>query len=143
MGPSDERRLEKSADKLHAALVRAPSPDSQRWAEPLVARLANETWRLRRRLERIDGEADETVLRPLLDSLSRLEDVFAEYQVQTVEHEGQSYDAGLQVEVLHAREGDGAAVILETIRPTVLLKGRVLQQGQVVVGPADSESERQ
>lgn len=143
MSTSDESRLVKSADKLHAGLVRAPSPESQRWAEPLVARLANETWRLRRRLTRIDGAVDETVFRPLLDSISRLEDVFAEYQVQTLEHEGQAYDAGLQVEVLHAREGDGDAVILETIRPTVLLKGQVLQQGQVVIGPAVSDGDRQ
>lgn len=139
---SDEPGLRKSAEKLHATLVRASAAESQAWAEPLVARLANETWRMRRRLARIDGTADGAALRPVLDSISRLEDVFDEYQVQIVEHDGQAYDPGLQVEVLHVREGDGEVVIIETIRPTVLMKGRVLQHAQVVIGPVASESEQ-
>jgi hypothetical protein len=119
---------------------RPPMPGSQRWAEPLVARLASEVWRLKRRLARLEAtSADDERLRPLRDSVARLEDVFAEYRVQIVEHEGQPYDPGLQVEVLHARDSETDAVIVETIRPTVLLEGRVLQQAQVVIGPAGEE----
>lgn len=136
---SDDPGLEKSAEKLRATLLRGSAAESQGWAEPLVARLANETWRMRHRLERIDGAARDAALRPLLDSVSRIEDVFAEYEVQTIEHNGQVYDPGLLVEVLHAREGEGEVIIVETIRPTVLMKGRVLQQGQVVIGPVQRE----
>jgi hypothetical protein len=125
-------------EKVFVGLVRPATAESQRWAEPLVARLAAETWRLGRRLGRIEtGAPDDERLRPLRDSFSRLDDIFAEYRVQIVEHEGQPYNPGLQVEVLHAREGDGSPIILETIRPTILLDGRVLQQGQVVIGPAE------
>ena len=110
-------------------ILRPPTAESQRWAEPLIARLATETWRLGRRLDRV---GDDERLRALHDSLSRLEDALTEYRVETVEHEGQTYDAGLRVEVLHEGETDGNPVIAETIRPTILLDGRVLQQGQVV-----------
>lgn len=128
-------------EKVLVQFVTPASAESQRWAEPLVARLAAETWRLRRRLGRAEeqGVADDA-LRPLRDSISRLEDVFAEFKVQTIEHEGESYDPGLQVEVLHAREGDGPTVIIETIRPTIVLDGRVLQHGQVVIGPAAGDA---
>lgn len=139
---SDESALGKSAEKLRATLLRTSAAENEGWAEPLVARLANETWRMRRRLARIDGTRDGAALRPVIDSISRLEDVFAEYQVQIVEHDGEAYDPGLQVEVLHVREGEGEMVIIETIRPTVLMKGRVLQQAQVVIGPVGSESEQ-
>jgi hypothetical protein len=116
-----------------AAILRPPTAESQRWAEPLIARLATETWRLGRRLERV---GDDERLRALHDSRSRLEDALTEYGVETIEHEGQTYDAGLRVEVLHEGETDGNPVIVETIRPTILLAGRVLQQGQVVTGGA-------
>ena len=122
-------------------LATAEEAEGQRWAEPLVARLATEAWRLRRRLDRAEEQrADDEVFGPLRDSVLRLSDVFAEYQVQVVEHEGESYDPGLQVEVLHTRHGGGPLVIVETIRPTILLDGRVVQHGQVVVGPAEEPS---
>ena len=114
-------------------ILRPPTAESQRWAEPLIARLATETWRLGRRLDHL---ADDERLRALHDSLSRLKDALTEYGVETVEHEGQAYDAGLRVEVLHEGETDGNPVIAETIRPTILLDGRLLQQGQVVIGGA-------
>ena len=137
MGGEGSARNEKG-EKVFVGLARPATAESQRWAEPLVARLAAEAWRLGRRLGKIEaGTPDDERLRPLRDSISRLDDVFAEYRVQIVEHEGQPYDPGLQVEVLHAREGEGNPVIIETIRPTILLDGRVLQQGQVVIGPAE------
>lgn len=133
--------LGRSTEKLQVVLRSAPA-EPQAWAEPLVARLAAEVWRLQRRLARAEEQAaDSETLRPLRDSVTRLQDVFAEYDVQVLEHEGEAYDPGLQVEVLHAREGDGPTVIVETIRPSILLNGRVLQQGQVVIGPAASEGE--
>lgn len=133
-----DRSKGNEAEKVFVGLLRPGSGESQRWAEPLVARLASEAWRLRRRLDRIDpqGTAEER-LRPLHDSIARIDDAFAEYRVTFVEHEGQPYDPGLQVEVLHARDGDGKLVVVETIRPTVLLDGRILLQGQVVIGPAE------
>lgn len=128
-------------EKVLVQFVTPASAECQRWAEPLVARLAAETWRLRRRLGRAEEQgAPDDVLRPLRDSISRIEDVFVEFKVQTVEHEGEPYDPGLQVEVLHAREGDGPTMIVETIRPTIVLDGRVLQQGQVVIGPAEGDA---
>jgi hypothetical protein len=125
-------------EKLLVGILRPPTAESQRWAEPLIARLATETWRLGRRVGRL---ADGEHLRPLRDSVARLQDALAEYGVQTVEHEGQAYDSGLRVEVLHEGEGDGSPVIVETIRPTIVLDGSVLQQGQVVIGAASTIEE--
>jgi molecular chaperone GrpE (heat shock protein) len=126
-----DRRLE----KLKVAIVSSATAESQRWAEPIVARLATECWRLGQRLDRV-REASE--LKPVRESLARIDDIFAENQIQTIDHEGQPYDPGLLVEVLHEREGDGPRIILETVRPTVTLAGQVIQHAQVVVGPHDT-----
>lgn len=121
-------------EKLQASSVVLPATaESQRWAEPIVVRLATEFWRLSRRVQR-SGDSDELRLR---DSIARIDDVFAEHDVHAVDHDGQLYDPGLQVEVLHQRAGDGPLVILETVRPTITLAGRILQHGQVVVGPEE------
>jgi hypothetical protein len=138
MGDADNTTAEK---KVLVQLLTPASAERQRWAEPLVARLAAEAWRLRRRLIRVEEQrAGDDVLRPLRESMSRIEDVLAEFKVQMLEHEGESYDPGLQIEVLHAREGEGPTVIVETIRPTILLDGRVLQHGQVVIGPSERDT---
>jgi hypothetical protein len=83
------------------------------------------------------GRSVESHQVPVQDSLARISDVFAEHEVQAIDHDGQPYDPGLRVEVLHQRAGSGALVILETVRPTITLAGRILQHGQVVVGPLD------
>jgi hypothetical protein len=113
--------------------------EAQDWAEPLAARVATETWRLRRRVQTAQGSMDEEALRTVLDSIARLEDVLLEHQIETREHDGERYDAGLQVEVLHMRDGATPPFILETIRPTVTMGGRILQHAQVVVGPKESK----
>jgi len=123
---SRDRHLE----KLSSVTLMATA-ETQRWAEPIVARLATEFWRLRRRVEQSNDPVDAGVK----DSVARIDDVFAEHGVHAVDHDGELYDHGLQVEVLHERPGEGALVILETVRPTITLAGRVVQHGQVVIGP--------
>ena len=128
-GPSDRH-----SEKLQASLGLLATSESQRWAEPIIARLATEFWRLNRRVRRSGDPGDVTVQ----DSLARIHDIFAEHDVHALDHDGQLYDPGLQVEVLHQRAcDDGPLVILETVRPTITLDGRILQHGQVVVGPRD------
>lgn len=129
MRPQDDHHTQ----KLQAVAASAME-GSQRWAEPFVARLATEIWRLNRRLEHAD---DAGQLKGIRDSVRRIDDIFAEHEVQAVDHDGEQYDPGHQVEVLHQREGSGRLVVLETIRPTVTLAGRILQHGQVVIGPDD------
>ena len=111
--------------------------EDRSWAEPLAARMASEVWRLKRRLPTSEGSTNDDALRAVRDSVARLEDVLLESQIEIREHEGEQYDAGLSVEVLHERDGSAPHVILETIRPTVVMRGQILQQAQVVIGPAE------
>jgi hypothetical protein len=111
--------------------------EAQHWAEPLAARVASEVWRLKRRVHLAEGSTDEETLRIVFDSISRLEDILLENHIEIREHEGEQYDPGLQVEVLHMRDGSTPLFILETVRPTVTMDGRILQQAQVVIGPTE------
>ncbi len=124
------------------AVVRSPIilTTSQDVGDPgsdaLIARFALETWRLRRRLDRYAQSVAPEHLRPLQESVRRLEDVLLGAQVEFRDHIGERYSEGLQVEVIHIRDGDDGLHIVETIQPSILVSGRVVRQAQVVVGPA-------
>lgn len=107
------------------------------WSEPLVVKLAEETWRLVQRLDRAEaaGQIDDASLRALRDSAKRMNDALLEREVETVVHTGEQFDLGMQLEVLDSR-GDGPdLIVIETIRPTIHHQRRVLRHGQVVIGP--------
>jgi hypothetical protein len=100
----------------------------------LIGRLALETWRLRRRLYRARHTVPQEEYGALGDSLSRMEDVLSSAQVEFRDHVGEPYNPGLQVEVLHMREAGERLEIVETIQPSIVFRGRILRQGQVIVG---------
>ena len=109
-----------------------------RGADALIARFALETWRLRRRLDRYAQSAAPEPLRPLQEGVRRLEDVLLSAHVEFRDHIGERYSEGLQVEVIHIRDGDNGWQIVETIQPSILVSGRVVRQAQVVIGSAST-----
>ena len=74
-------------EKLSTAALPATT-GGQRWAEPIVARLATEFWRLRRRVQ----TSGDPVAPSVQDSVTRIADVFAEHDVYAVDHDGELYN---------------------------------------------------
>ena len=109
---------------------------TQEAQQPVIVDLAVEIWRLRRRINRLGNEADDRErLAPLEDTTQRLEDLLAQHEIETRDHDGEIWQQGSAVEVLHAREGEAPLVVVETVRPTIRISGKVVQQGQVITGP--------
>jgi len=104
-------------------------------AEKLVAQVAIEIFRARRRLDRLSGEV-RTSVKALEDSITRMEDVLIQHDVRLHTHDGESYDNGLAVEVIEASGATDHQVVTETITPTVTWQGRVVSRAQVVIGPS-------
>lgn len=99
-------------------------------AEELIGRMATEVWRLARRFSRIAEGQDA---RPVGDSVARLHDTLRQYGVELQEHDGQTYDDGMRVEVLAGLEPDVRLIVAETIEPSILWNGRVIRQGKVTL----------
>lgn len=104
----------------------------------LLHRLAEEAWRLGRRLDRAGADVGEEPLGGVRDALVRLQDLLDEAGVKAVDHDGERYVDGLRLDILHV-DGDppdGAPLrVVRTVRPSILMHDRVAVSGQVILGP--------
>ena len=100
----------------------------------LVAELATGLWRLRRRLQNTPEDHDD--LRRAKRICQALWDTMEEKGVMVHDYTGESYDPGMMVEVLTFQENKALTrdQIVETIKPSVFLQGRLIQWGVVIVG---------
>lgn len=133
MSPGPKHRISEMTASEMQALNPLVSPETQ---QPVIVELAVEIWRLRRRLTRLCTEPDDRErLAPLEDTAQRLEDLLAQHEIETRDHDGEIWQQGSAVEVLHAREGEAPLVVVETVRPTIRISGKLVQKGQVITGP--------
>lgn len=111
--------------------------------ESALLRVAEEAWRLGRRLDRATSEVGEECLTDVRDALQRLRDVLSEAGVEAVEHDGERYVDGLRLHVLHVEgesNDDAPLRVVRTVRPSILMNGQVALGGQVILGPAEQEN---
>lgn len=94
--------------------------------------LAIESWRLSRIAALLGNVQEGTSLRYAARQLS---EVISEIDIEIVDMVGRAYDPGMAPEVVDVRHdpnlGEGAAIIDETVSPTILWRGQVIESGQV------------
>ena len=97
--------------------------------------IATNAWKARVRIEKLqagDGGADaDRVARHLEGILEGL----AAAGVEIKDHTGEAFDYGQPLKVVASQERDGIdrEVVAETIRPSLYLKGQIIQQGEVII----------
>jgi len=108
-----------------------------------VSSLAIEIWRLEKRVQREKedmAKGEPTGFSSIVDQMQRIKDVFKKQEIEICEYIGENYNDGLSLKVLHVEEMDGLPKgkmqIIETIKPSVYLKGKVIFPGEVIVGKA-------
>lgn len=108
-----------------------------------ISSLAIEIWRLEKRFEKVKGnmsKGENSGIVSIGDQIQRIKDVFRKQEIEVCEHTGETYNDGLSLKVLHIEEIDelseGKMQIIETIKPSVYLKGKVIFLGEVIVGKA-------
>lgn len=101
-----------------------------------LVKVAEEVWRLGKRIDRAARSVGEEPLRGVRDSLVRLQDTLTRHQVRVEDHQGQPYHEGLRLDILSVEGGSDldALWVLETVRPTVLVDDQVLGTGEVILG---------
>jgi len=108
-----------------------------------ISSLAIEIWRLEKRFEKAKGDMtkdENSEIASIGDQIQRIKDIFKRQEIEICEHTGAAYNDGLSLKVLHIEEIDGLPEgkmqIIETIKPSVYLKGKVIFLGEVIVGKA-------
>jgi GrpE protein len=127
--------LEVIAKELAAEPTVASTADTDN--EAFYTQLATFAWRVQQTCER---EGNEHINR----HVTKIIDTLAGQGITLLVKTGEPYDPGMSMQVLSSEptQGISRAVIKETIQPTVLLHGRVLQKAQVVIGVPSAEVEQ-
>jgi hypothetical protein len=118
-----------SSQSLRALPVTRLQPEA-------LAFLAEEVWRLQRRTERLAKALGDETVKGVRDSATRLVDALARNHIAFEDHAGERYQEGMRLDVVHVDgepESDQALWISDTVKPSVLLDGRLLAPGQVIL----------
>lgn len=108
------------------------------WAE-----MANAVWALQQKsCEPVTAERREE-FRRIARHIERLSECLSDIGVEIQDHKNQAFDSGQSLEVIAFQPTAGITreVVIETIRPTVYLKGHRLQIGQVIVATPEKSGE--
>jgi len=112
-------------------------------SDALLANVAINTWRALQKIIDVETCEPKPEMKRIHRHIEAINDALREFGVETVDHTGQRYDTGSALKVITSekRAGLNREEIIETLKPTVRFKGRLLQQGEVVVGEPVSQGE--
>lgn len=117
-------------------------PESLQVSLAALADLAVDHWRLAKAIAASPGEASS-----MRHAARRIGEFLGRLDVTCRSLNGQPFDAGLAARVVDAADDSslpaGEALIVETLSPIVLVKGRVVRAAEVVTVRGTAPSERE
>ncbi len=117
-------------------------------SEDAFSKLAVDHWRLIRVLarlvDRLPQESQARVAAQARFAGSQLEALVKDQGLSLVTFEGRAFDPSLPVTAVNADDFVGASALLvsETVEPTVMADGRVIQLGKVLVSQGGVDASR-
>ncbi len=103
----------------------------------LITSIGVEIWRLEKRLNKLDNENPNLELTPFFDQVQRIKDIFMREGIVIKDYLTEGYKEGISLKVLSFEEDaslpPGALKVVETVRPTIFYKDKVIFHGEVVV----------
>ncbi|MCK5305820.1 MAG: hypothetical protein KAJ66_01660 [Candidatus Omnitrophica bacterium] len=110
----------------------------------LISLFAIEMWRLDKRISKASENAIDN---SIVDQIRRIKDIFKKQDIEIVEHANTDYNDGMSVKVLHVEEVDnlpyGKMNMLETVKPSVYFKGKIISHGEVIVGKSKEKAKKE
>ena len=100
-----------------------------------IVDLAVEIWRLNNRLNKVGSDMPDIQKRGLESSIQKFIKFLDRYDIKFIDHTGQKYSEGMNVDVLSFEKDQGVRVpiIKETIEPSITCQGMVVKKGKVIV----------
>jgi hypothetical protein len=108
------------------------------WAD-----MANAVWALQQKSCDPATSERKDEFRAIARHIDRLLECLEEIGVEIQSHTSQTFDSGLSLDVIAFQPTAGISreVVVETIRPTIYLKGHRIQIGQVIVATPERPGE--
>jgi len=108
----------------------------------LAVEMGTSVWRLQRRLA-IEGEVPEEIRRVLRD-LESAWDALRQGGIEIKDHTGEKYVRGMALRVIEFQPTPGLTreQIMETIKPTIYRKDKLVQMGEVIVGVPEAATKQ-
>ena len=105
--------------------------------------IATNTWRVIQKMLDVESREPKPEMQRVFRHIEAIQDALKEIGVETIDHTGQLFDTGSAVKVVTSEKRAGLAreEIIETLKPTVRRDGRLLQQGEVVVGEPEEKND--
>lgn len=117
-------------------------------SEQSYAKLAVEHWRLIRVLtrlvDRLPLESQARVAAQARFASAQLDSAVSDHGLSLTTFDGRLFEPSLPVTAVNAEDYPGLAdlVVSETVEPTVIADGRVIQLGKVIVSPGGADASR-
>lgn len=109
----------------------------------MVADVGTLVWRIQHRLD-ATGELSKP-LQKLSRDVERTWDALTQGGIEIKDHTGGDYEGGMALRVITSQPVSGLArrQIIETLKPTIYHRNRIIQMGEVVVGvPEETEASK-
>jgi hypothetical protein len=123
-------KRQKSAEVVPSSVVR------------VLTHIATNAWRARIKMVNPDtGEPREDVKR-LYRHIEAILDALQQIDIEIIDFIGKAYDTGMALKVISFEQTAGLSKeeIKETLRPSVLWQGQLIQMGEVIVGTPETAS---
>jgi hypothetical protein len=141
--PDFSKELNESINRL---LLEPPEPQYDSKQDDhllaLIVDIGTVIWRLKRRTTQQENEVPEK-LRRISRDLESASDMLKQSRIELKDHTGQLYDTGMALRVIAFQPTAGIARerIIETIKPTIYYKDKIVHIGEVIVGvPENNEA---
>ena len=125
--------------KTSAKSVKMPK-DVWELLPPLVE-VATNTWRLRKRM--VDAESGEPTdeMRRLFRFVEGIQQALHNAGITVIDKEGKAYDPGMREKVIGFEKTPGLLrdEIIETVRPAIRFRERLLFAGEIIVGTPEGK----
>jgi hypothetical protein len=127
-----------------------PHKKDSKYFIDFISSLSIEFWRLKKRIQNMktDNEKKQKTddFSSITDQIQRIDDVLKKYEIEICDHIGENYNDGKSLKVLHIEEMEdipiGKMKVIETIKPTIYLNGKVIFFGEVIIGKSKDKRER-
>lgn len=133
--------LEKIVDLLKSQLASTElTPEKDDGLIKMTAEIGTTAWRIQRRLTST-GESSDIIKRVSRD-LESVHDALTQGGIEIKDHTGEKYDGGMALNVIAFQPSPGITkeLVIETIKPTIYHKNKMVQMGQVIVGVPEKVS---
>lgn len=98
--------------------------------------IATNAWRARSKMIERDSAEPKDEMKRVFRHIEGIYDQLRQVGCEIVDHTGRTYDSGMAIQTISFEPTPGLTrdEILETVKPTITLQGKIVQMGEVVVG---------